>query len=153
MVKRACFKHMDEFHFTMVLTVALKEHKGRGILYNCLICGQRVFSDKTHEILIDVVVNKAFVGALVRWIVTSQSDANTTFSHSTAYFLRTGGRHNTRFFTCCISVCWYVLEMARPSTFSARTARSSQETARPGPFMLNYNLFSGPDQPVTRNMK
>jgi len=43
--------------------------------------------------------------------------------------------------------------MARVSTFFARPAWSQQETAWPGPFMLNYNLFSGPDQTVDRNIK
>jgi len=35
------------------------------------------------------------------------------------------------------------LEMARATTFAAR----------PGPFMLNCNVFSDPDQPVARNLK
>jgi len=38
----------------------------------------------------------------------------------------------------------------KASTFAARPARSKQETARPSLFILNYNLFSGPDRPVAR---
>jgi len=41
--------------------------------------------------------------------------------------------------------------MARASTFAARPARWWQHTARPGLFMLNHRLFSGPDRPVIRH--
>jgi len=44
-------------------------------------------------------------------------------------------------------------EMTRASTFAARPTRSKPETAWHGPFMLNYNLFSGQDRPVARNIK
>ena len=46
-----------------------------------------------------------------------------------------------------------LLGMAQASIFAARPARSKQETARPSPLMLNYNIFSGPDQPVACNVK
>jgi len=45
----------------------------------------------------------------------------------------------------------YGIEMAQASTFAAWPSGANNKP--PGLFVLSYNLFSGPDRPVARNIK